>query len=112
VSAPVPKHVHPAKVVRWKDGDTVILLVDQDYENTAKKSHRLLWIDTPERKLGAAATAYVNRLAPPGTDVVVRSFKDEGDHDSFGRYLAEVFLGDLNINQHLLQLGLAVPFVR
>lgn len=109
--APVPQHVHPAKIVRWIDGDSVVLAVDQDYENTATKRHRLLWIDTPERKLGAAATAYVRELAPFGTRVVVRSFKDNGDPDSFGRYLAEVFIGDININQLLLREGLAVPYV-
>jgi endonuclease YncB( thermonuclease family) len=109
--APVPQHVHPAEVVRWIDGDSVILAVDQDYENTATKRHRLLWIDTPERKLGEAATNYVNRLCPPGTRVVVRSYKVKGDPDGFGRYLAEVFYGEININQTLLKLGLAVPYM-
>jgi micrococcal nuclease len=111
MSAPIPQHVHPATIVRWVDGDTVVLLVDQDYENLAKKHHRLLWLDTPEKALGIAATARVNGLAPPGKRVVVRSYKVEGDHDSFGRYLAEVFVGDINVNQLLLQEGLAVPYV-
>lgn len=112
MSAPVPQHVHPAVVIRWIDGDSVKLSVDQDYENVANKRHRLLWIDTPERKLGARATARVNELAPPGTKVVVRSFKSEGDPDNFGRYLAEVFVGEININQLLLHEGLAVPYVK
>jgi micrococcal nuclease len=111
MTAPIPQHVHPATIVRWKDGDTVVIMVDQDYENFAKKVHRLLWINTPERALGKAATARVNALAPPGTKVVVRSYKTEGDPDSFGRYLAEVFVGDTNLNQLLLAEGLAVPFM-
>lgn len=112
MSAPIPQHVHPATIIRWIDGDSVKLSVDQDYENLANKYHRLLWIDTPERALGIAATARVNQLAPPGKRVVVRSFKIEGDPDNFGRYLAEVFVGEININQLLLQEGLAVPYVR
>ncbi|WNN96005.1 nuclease [Arthrobacter phage Hirko] len=112
MTAPTPQHVHPARVIRWKDGDTVVLAVDLDYNIKGDPLvHRLLWINTPEKKLGAAATARVNALAPAGSRVIIRSFKVEGDEDSFGRWLAEVFVGDVSLNQLLLAEGLAVPFM-
>lgn len=111
MTAPTPQHVHPATILRWKDGDTVVLHVDLDYYMTGTLTHRLLWINTPERKLGAAATARARELAPTGAKVIVRSYKVEGDEDSFGRWLAEIFVGDVNINQLLLAEGLAVPFM-
>lgn len=112
MTAPVPLHVHPAKVVRWVDADTVWLDVDKDHRHYAVINHRMLWIQAPERytDAGKQATARVNELAPPGTPVVIRTFKAGGDVDSFGRWLAEVFVGDTSINQLLLAEGHAVPY--
>lgn len=107
-------HLHPAKVVRWVDADTVILQVDLDYHiGTSPIRHRLVWINayeknTPEGKRGIA---YVNKLAPVGSDVIVRSYKYTGDEDDFGRWLVEVYVGEDSINQLLLQHDLAVPFM-
>lgn len=114
MTAPTPQHVHPGKIVRWVDADTVWIDLDKDHRHYATLDHRMLWIQAPERYTaqGKIATAEVNRLAPPGTYVVVRSFKAGGEEDNFGRWLAEVWVGDINISQHLLEHGFADPFVK
>ncbi len=116
---PNPKHEHPATILRWVDADTVILKVHLDYFMHGEPlRHRMLWLDAPERYTdgGKAAIKAVNQLAPVGTRVLVRSYKDEGDEDSFGRWLAEVFvpnyMGDISINEYLLKNGLADPYMQ
>lgn len=113
MTAPTPLHIHPGKIVRWVDADTVWIDVDKDHRHRAVLNHRMLWIDSQERYSveGKIATAKVNELAPVGTKVVVRTFKDNGEEDSFGRWLAEVWVGDVNINQYLLQNGYADPYL-
>lgn len=116
---PNPKHEHPAKIIRWKDADTVVLQVALDYFIVGTPLiHRMLWLDAPERYTdkGKAATKAVNELAPPGSWVVIRSYKPEGDEDNFGRWLAEVYvpnyMGDISINEYLLREGLADPYMQ
>lgn len=114
MTAPVPSHVHPAYVIRWIDADTVILKVHLDYLMRGEPlRHRLLWIQAPEKRTieGKIALARVNAIAPPGSRVIIRSFMENGDGDSFGRWLAEVFVGDVSINQLLLAEGSATPYL-
>lgn len=115
MTAPVPLHIHPAYVIRWVDADTVILKVHLDYFHRGEPLwHRMLWIQAPERytERGKIATARVNELAPVGSRVIVRSFMEDGEKDNFGRWLAEVFAGDVSINQLLLAEGLADPYLK
>lgn len=107
-------HLHPAKVVRWVDADTVILEVDLDYHmKTQPIRHRLVWINAYEKRTsqGRAAIDAINKLAPVGSDVIVRSYKAGGAEDNFGRWLVEVYVGDTSVNQWLLQNDFAVPFM-
>lgn len=103
-------HHHPAKVIRWIDGDTVVLYVDLDYRHYGELVHRLAWLDTKPLSTveGARAKYEVLRLAPVGSDVIVRSFKPGGESGSFDRWLAEILLPDgTSVNQHLLANGFA-----
>lgn len=108
-----PIHVHPAKIIRWVDGDTVWLEVDQDYRQKGKHNHRLAWIQAPKNSTeeGKAATALVNKLMPPGTEVIVRSYKPEGDPDNWTRWIAEIIYQGVSINQFLLSEGYADPYM-
>lgn len=102
-------------VRRWVDGDTVDLRVTLThdfgfrfrYAFSYDDRFRLAGVDTPERgRPGwAEATAECARLAPPGSLVFVRTFKD--DRDKFGRWLAEIFVDGLNLNRHLVASGFA-----
>lgn len=109
-------HVYLADVVRVKDGDTVVLLVDQGFGDLKQTTFRLADIDTPEtwrpscsaeREHGEAATARLielieqqinepqtflqkyfeaNGIEKPNTSVVIRSEK----HGKY-RWLAHLY---------------------
>ena len=111
---------YQATVQRWVDGDTVDLEVDLGFRVKRYERFRLLYIDAPETALrkgvtpeekaaGLALKAYLSDEYPPGTKMVVKSQKA----DSFGRWLAEVWvpdLGDTSLNQWLLDEGLVEPY--
>lgn len=100
-----------AEIVRWVDGDTVWLKVDLGYRISAQTDFRLMGIDTPERGKPnyKEAIALVNEVAPVGSVVNIKSYKDP---DKYGRWLAEIFVPgvDLSVNEQLLAAGLAVPY--
>lgn len=92
------------------DGDTVDAEVDLGFQITMKMRLRLFDIDAPEKfgpskEAGMAAKAFIYDLIY-GKEVIIRTEKDRSD--SFGRYLATVFLGDLNINEHMVATGHAI----
>lgn len=80
---------YKAKVIRWVDGDTVWLEVDLGFRMTSTTDFRLYGVDTPERgQLNhAEATALCNQIAPAGSSVRIKTYKDP---DKYGRWLAEV----------------------
>lgn len=79
------------------DGDTIDCLVDVGFNDYVYRVIRLAGIDAPElnrretREAGQAARDYLLLLAPPGTPVLLQA---KPDHDSFGRYIAELFFGN------------------
>lgn len=97
-----------AKCVKVIDGDTIDIEIDLGFSVKIKQRFRLARINTPERgKEGwTAATNYMldNVFLNP---VVIRSEK----LDKYGRFLAELWVGDLNINDEMLRLGLAKEYV-
>lgn len=107
-------------VIRWVDGDTVDLRVSSvhdfgfrfRYGFTFDDRFRLFGVDTPERgRPGwAEATAECERLAPAGSLVFLRTYKDS--RDKYGRWLAEIFLPDgSSLNAALVAGGFAVPYL-
>lgn len=93
----------PHRVERAVDGDTLLLA------NGARV--RLQGVDTPETKhprkppepFGREAWAYTARLVE-GTEV--RLEFDTHRLDRYGRFLAYVYVGDVFLNERLIQLGL------
>ena len=58
--------------------------------------------DLDEKEKGLAATAFVNEMAPVGTQVTIITYKE----GKYGRILAEVFLDeDTNLNKLLTEKG-------
>lgn len=89
-----PAYSYAARVLRVIDADTYDVEVDVGFRLTTRLPLRLAFVDAPEARTAAgdAATAWVRELF--GTlprPVVVRTYKPT---DSFGRYLAELFLPD------------------
>src|SRR4051794_32758078 len=84
-----------ARVAQVVDGDTVRVRV-----GAREESVRLLGIDTPETHKpgtpiecgGPQASAYLTKLAPPGTKVTLESDPSQDEVDRYGRTLAYVRL--------------------
>jgi len=71
---------------------------------------RLNGINAPEVSTieGKTAKSWLITKLPIGTELKIKTYKDKGD--KFGRFLAEVFLLEENINQELVKNGHAIPY--
>lgn len=110
-----------AVVTRVIDGDTIEVTVDCLFDIAQKNLQvRLYGIDTPELsstkvEIRTAAKAAKVRLTDllQGKSVKLTSYKvidDDLDTDKYGRYLADVYLEDKNINQLMIQEGYAKEY--
>lgn len=110
-----------ATIVRWVDGDTVDLDIDLGFGIIyANQRVRLFGIDAfesrtrdlQEKQKGLAAKDFVERVAPNGTQVILRSKKD--GKGKFGRILGEIIIdtpkGQQNLNTLLTIEGHAVRY--
>lgn len=105
-------YTYRARILRVIDGDTYDVAVDVGFRLTATLPLRLARVNCPEKRTpeGVRAAAYVAALfSPLPCPVVVRTFKPV---DDFGRYLADVYLGDVDLGQRLLETGHAVEYHR
>lgn len=91
------------KVVGVKDGDTFKVLY-----NRKEYTIRLAHIDAPERKqaFGNKSKQYASDLCF-GKEVLVRPTQK---NDRYGRIIAEVIIGKINVNKSLVKNGLAWHF--
>lgn len=95
-------------VARVVDGDTIVVRMDGSQEKV-----RFIGVDTPETKhptepvecYGPEASAFTERLLPPGTSVRLEVGVEEWDE--YGRLLAYVWLEDRMVNEVLLSEGYA-----
>jgi micrococcal nuclease len=107
------EYIYKARVIYIVDGDTVDVSVDLGFNITHKVRLRLADIDAYElrdkdeekRAVGVAGRRRLVELLQD-KDVVIESRKT----DKYGRYLANIYLGSVNINQQLISEGLAVPY--
>lgn len=102
---------YKATVTKVIDGDTVRLKIDLGFYTTHEDTFRLARIDTPEMRgpekaAGQKAKDRVIELCPVGSEVEARTAKT----DKYGRWIAEVILGDGRVlNDILLKENLARP---
>lgn len=103
-------YIYPAVITRWVDGDTVWMDVDLGFRFHAVLDFRLMGVNTPERgkPLYPESVAFVNKVATPGTPVIIQSYKAP---DKYGRWLVDIWVNGLHINAELVQGGLAVPYM-
>lgn len=114
-----------AKVLKIVDGDTVdleVILIDElrdlgfknmrrDFETTIQRfriTSLAGGIDAPERSAigGTAATLALSGMIPPGAMVDIQTFKDATG--GFGRYLAIIWSGEVEIGKWLVESNHAV----
>lgn len=115
-----------ATVERWVDGDTLDVTLDLGFHTYRRERLRLLatagGVDAPEltsrdpaeRERARAATLRAAMLAPVGSAVIVQTQRAAaGDpRDGFGRFLARVTVGGLDVGDTLIAEGLAEPYRR
>ena len=103
---------YTASIVRWVDGDTVIVDIDLGFYVTRQERLRVARIDTPEirtrdkkeKAKGLKATEVVNRLCPVGSKVKIHTVRK----DRYARYITEIWNGDeINVSDYLIEKGLA-----
>jgi len=100
---------HKATLTRWVDADTLVAVIDRSFNEYRKgRRCRLTKINAPERFTdeGKAATAFVNDLVPPGSDLLLYSHKDStGKYD---RLEVQVCYDGINVNRAIVEAGHAV----
>lgn len=96
-----------ATIVNVVDGDTCDVEVDLGFSVRVKHRFRLAGINTPERgKPGfIEASDFLNKYVLKAAVINVTKL------DKYGRYLVEIFVDGVNINQELLNAGLATPYI-
>lgn len=96
------------EVVEIIDGDTIKVL-----ENGEVKTVRLIGIDAPEARSkdckNKEATQFLSELIL-NKEVRLEADSTQTDVDRYGRDLRYVFLDDMNINQEIINAGLAQEY--
>lgn len=108
-----PEYTYAALITNVVDGDTVDAVVDLGFTVSVKVRFRLYGLDTPEmtssdaivREAAKAAKAFVANMVL-NKQVSLKSYKT----DKYGRWLAEIFVDGVNINQLLIEHNYAVPY--
>lgn len=100
---------------RVVDGDTIDCTIDLGFSIKFESRVRLLGINAPEtrtrdleeKEAGLEVAEWLRREIE-GKDVILHTQYDK--RGKFGRVLAEVWMNDVNLNQHLLDTGMAEPY--
>jgi micrococcal nuclease len=107
-----PKYVYRATYLANYDGDTIDLNVDLGFQIAVTIRVRLLGVDTPElrgvdeaeKTRGLRAKEFTREFLE-GKEVVVRTYKDK--KGKYGRWLAELWVGQRSLGEALQEAGLA-----
>lgn len=111
-----PAYVYRAVFVGNYDGDTITVDIDLGCRIWQRGVRlRLLGIDTPElrgdeRDRGLEARDFVRKRLKPGDEIIIRTVRDRTG--KYGRLLAAVFYRGKNLNQELINAGLANGYMQ
>ena len=105
---------YQAVIIRVVDGDTAWLRVDLGFNIHHDMSVRFMGINAPETSTteGKLVREWLTNRLPVGTTVLLRTEKDRTE--KYGRYLGTLYeppAVDVSINQVLLNIGYAVPYL-
>lgn len=105
-------YVYKADIIAVYDGDTCTAIVDLGMRVSVEITIRLYGINTPElrgaQKLdGIKSRDYLRSLILMKS-VIIKTYKDKTE--KYGRWLAEIFIDGVNINEKLVQEGYAVKY--
>lgn len=116
-----PKHIEPyqywGKLVKIIDGDTYELEVALGFNITVHERFRLLGVNTPEihgvkinsaeYKRGMKTMEYINTILHVNDWVEIKVYYNK--KEKYGRWLCDMYVGQLHINASLLEKELAEP---
>jgi len=104
-------YTYRAHVSKVYDGDTITVTIELGFNAVLKgEKLRLFGINAPEvrgdsKPEGIRSRDWLrNRIL--NKDIVIKTIKDK--KGKYGRYLAVIYLGDININDELVSNGFAV----
>ena len=104
---PAP-YIYNAKLIRVVDGDTIVVLIDFGLGLTQPWHVRLLGINAPELNTveGKTARSFLTSIIE-SKPLTVRSVR----FDKYGgRIDGDVFAGDINLSQTMINNGMAVKY--
>lgn len=107
------------KIVQVHDGDTLTAEIDLGFSVSVTEILRLYGINAPELRgdthdAAVKSRDYVINRLNEAKKIEILTFRVDGyktKHGKYGRYLAEVYVDDVMLNQELLDKGLAVPYM-
>jgi len=104
---------YKAKIISVYDGDTVTAMVDLGFLHFQEMKLRLYGIDTPElrgpeRERGLEVRDILREMILD-QEVIINSYKDK--QGKYGRYLANIFINGIDVNEWLVDNGHAVPYM-
>lgn len=110
----IEDYVRNAVILNVVDGDTYDVEIDLGFRLKIKTRVRLYGVNCPEmkgesRQKGIEAREAVIGWLVGNGGVVIKTHLDK--QDSFGRLLAEVYVGEHSLAEYLLKRELAVPFM-
>ena len=106
--------IYDAYVVSVYDGDTITVDFDLGFDLFLKNQKiRLYGIDAPElkgaEKLSGLTSRDWLREKVLNKNIVIKTHKDV--KEKYGRWLGEVYVDDLYINEQLITEGLAIKYI-
>lgn len=101
---------YKADILRWIDGDTVLVRIDLGFYCERQERIRLARINASEmrdsspyqRRRARSAKWRAKQLCPHGSQVIIQTKKNQ--RDMYARYIAEVKFGKKNLSDELLKL--------
>lgn len=123
--------VYRARLARVVDGDTVDLWVDRGFRDYTERRFRLLGVnaaemhakDAAEREKAQAAKEWLETTLGVAMERAVELWVQDSagpwpflirteKADAFGRWLADIWIGDVNVSVAMLAAGHAKPYER
>ena len=110
-------HEYKAKITKVVDGDTIKCDIDLGFDIVmTNQTIRLYGIDTPESRTkdleekyyGNLSKDFLNDYCPKGSFITLRTHLDK--KGKFGRILGEIIVNKVNLNEQMIENGLAVHY--
>ena len=108
-------YIYKTQLIRVVDGDTVILDIDLGFEVRSRRVIRMIGIDAPESRGSSDLEKQAAAIAKEkliemldGKQILLCSHKEKTD--KYARYLGNLYVDSENINNMMVQKGLAKEY--